>query len=109
MTKNPTLKNFWSLETIGFKDPLGTKSDENALAMFGEIIKFENGRYQVTWPWKANVSLPDNYKVAIERMKSLAWRFQTDPKLLCNYDDIIKQQLQQKVIEIVDTTEESKF
>ena len=42
-------------------------------------------------------------------MKSLIRRLQTDPKLLQSYDDTIKLQLEQGVIEMVDDSEESKF
>ena len=110
MTKNPTLENFWSLETIGIKDPIGAESDDDVLTRFGESIKFENDRYEVTWPWKADdISLPDNYQVAVDRMKSVVRRLQTDAKLLHRYDDTIKQQLEQEVIEVIDAAKESNF
>ena len=110
ITRNPTVENFWSLETIGIKDPFETEGDDDVLTRFGETIKFKNGRYEVTWSWKAdNIPLPDNYQMAVNRMKSLVQRFQTDPKLLHSYDNTINQQLQQGVIEVVDTTKESKF
>ena len=102
----PSLETLWSLENIGITDLLETNDDENALIRFNNTVKFVDGRYQVTWPWKAgNVLLPDNYKVAFDRLKSLVRRFRIDDKLLYSYDDTIKQQLSQKVIEIVDATE----
>ena len=110
ITKNPTLEMFWNLETIGIRDPVGAESDDDALMRFGETIRYENGRYQVTWPWKSDdISLPDNYQVAEDRMKSLVRRLQTDSKLLHRYDETLKQQLEQGVIELIDPGEESKF
>jgi len=79
ITKNPTLEVLWNLETIGIRDPVGAESDDDVLMKFSERIRCENNRYQVTWPWKADeISLPDNYQVAEDSMKSLVWRLQTD-------------------------------
>ena len=95
------------METIGIRDPIRADSDDDVLTRFSETIGFKDNRCQVTWPWKADISLPDNYQVAEDRMKSLVQRLQTNPKLLQSYDDIIKQQLEQGVIKMVDDSEES--
>ena len=101
----PHLENLWSLEMIGIKDPLSTESDDEALEKFCENVKFLNGRYHVTWPWKGdNVDLPDNFGLAFKRMKSLVHRLQLNKELLQNYDAIIKQQLDKGIIERVDTS-----
>ena len=101
----PHLENLWSLELIGIKDPLSTESDDEALEKFCENIKFLNGRYHITWPWKGdNVDLPDNFGLAFKRMKSLVHRLRSNKELLQNYDAIIKQQLDKGIIERVDTS-----
>jgi len=80
--KNPDLERFWHLETIGISDPLDAQSDDEALRGFNENIKFENERYQVTWPWKlGNEDLSHNFSVTVVRLKSLLRRFQVDKKL----------------------------
>ena len=105
LVKNPNLENFWCLETIGIKDSMCRESDDEALEKFCETIKYQDRRYQVTWPWKSDtVCLTDNYEVAIRRMKSLARRLQLDVRLLQIYDDVIKQQLNKGIIERVDDT-----
>jgi len=48
-------------------------------------------------------------RVAFDRLKSLVRRFHTDNDLLHSYDNTIRQQLSQKVIEIMDTTEQTNF
>ena len=49
------------------------ESDEEAIERFRETIKFEDGRYQVTWPWKSDsVCVSDNFEVVLRRLKSLA-------------------------------------
>ena len=65
LVQNPNLKRFWYLETIGIMDPIGRESDNKILEMFCKTIKFEDGRYQVTWPWKSDkLCISDNFDVA---------------------------------------------
>ena len=91
LIKNPDLEKFWCLETIGIKDPMGKENDEEAIVRFCETIKFEDGRYQVTWPWKSDsVCMSDNFEVALRRLKSLVRRLQGDANLLQKYDGIIR-------------------
>ena len=97
------------METIGIRDPVRADSDNDVLTRFSETIKFKDNQYHVTWPWKADISLPDNYQVAKDRMKLLVRRLQTDPKLLQSYDDTIKLQLEQGIIERIDDGKESQF
>ena len=90
--KNPDLERFWSLETIGIKDPMSKESDEEAIEKFCSTIKFEERKYQVSWPWKlSGICVSDNFEVAIRRMKSFVRRLQSDADLLKIYDGIIKQ------------------
>jgi len=58
VTRNPTLENFWNLETIDISDPIRADSDDDVLTRFSETIEFKDNWYQVTWPWKADISLP---------------------------------------------------
>ena len=48
--------------------------------------------------------LPDNFHVALRRMKLLTGRLREDEKLLLEYDAIIEQQLAKGVIERVDNS-----
>ena len=104
-----SLEDFWSLEAIGIKDTPYTKDDDFALERFNTTILFQNGRYQITWPWKSGHKcyLPDNLCLAFGRMKSLAKRLQNDRSLLYRYDQVIKDQLNQGIIERVTETESS--
>ena len=95
----------WSLEIIGIADPMIENDDDLALHKFCESVWFEDGRYQIKWPWKeSNVCLPDNYLLALRRMKSLVKRLQSDQVLLRKYDDIICQQLDRGIIERIDNS-----
>ena len=102
------LKDFWNLETIGIKEPFRETDDDLALQRFSESVRFENNRYQVTWPWKEeDLNLPENFALALGRLKSLIRRLQNEPENLKRYDAVIQGQLKRGIIEKVDhrTTE----
>jgi len=77
---NPRLEDLWCLEAVGINDPLMMNDDDEALEKFNKSIKFDRGRYQVTWPWKCCLS--DNYSLALSRIKILMNRLQSDKELL---------------------------
>ena len=61
-TLNETLHSFWELESLGIKQP-----DQCVLTEFEEKIKINNGRYQVSLPWKdVHSPLPGNYQLALK-------------------------------------------
>uniref|UniRef100_A0A914V113 Integrase catalytic domain-containing protein n=1 Tax=Plectus sambesii TaxID=2011161 RepID=A0A914V113_9BILA len=97
-----SVEEFWSLESIGIKDSPETKDDDLALQQLNETIEFENGRYNVKWPWKSECpQLPDNYWLCHGRLKSLMRRFSREAELLKKYDDIIQDQFAKEIIEKV--------
>ena len=66
-------------------------------------MRFENNRYQVIWPWKeADPNLPENFELALGRLKSLIRRLQNEPENLKRYDAAIQEQLKRGIIEKVD-------
>jgi len=73
---------------------------------FLDTLKFEENRYQVTWPWKEDIpELPSNKELAIGRLKSCMNRIKKKPELLMKYDKVIQDQLEKGVIEKVDATQ----
>lgn len=65
------LEEFWKLETLGIREPVQENDDDKALQKLNETIHFEDGHYQVTWPWKEeSPSLPTNYELAMGRLRS---------------------------------------
>ena len=90
---SPCLSDFWNLETIGICDPLHPKDDDRALDKFNTIC-YEEGQYFITWPWKSDVELPENFDVDFGRMKSLSHRIQADKMLLQQYSDVIRSQFE---------------
>ena len=72
---------------------------------FQETVTFENGRYQVRWPWKDEPpDLPVNKELALGRLKSTVSRMRNKPDLMKQYDSIIQDQLEKGVIEKVNST-----
>ena len=84
------LQKFWELEAIGIQDR--TEEIENAelFDQFHKTLQNVNNRYQVGWPWKSSkYELPDNYKLAEARLKSLVNNFQKDKESMTKYDEIL--------------------
>ena len=46
----PRLDIFWNLESIGIMDSPLTSDDNQALEMFNNTVKFDNGKYFVSGP-----------------------------------------------------------
>ena len=58
------VKKFWELENIGVSPYEGSVHDK-----FLDTIRFRDGRYEVSLPWKTHHALlPDNYEVAVSRL-----------------------------------------
>ena len=56
----------------------------------------------MTWPGKeTSPDLPDNYQLAVGRLKSTVQRLRKDPRLLRMYTDVINDQLNRGIIERV--------
>lgn len=86
----PDLAVFWNIETIGISEDSEVSENEKAMSAFKESIEFKDGRYQVKWPWKADVpDLPSNRNLAMGHLKSMAVRMKNKPDLLKQYDSVI--------------------
>ena len=102
ITKNPSIENFWKLETIGITDIPDLTDDDVAFEQFNNFICFQNGRYYVRWLWRYDcLDLPENLDVVIGTLKSLAKRFQRDKNLVIKYDDVITSGVKLGIIEKV--------
>jgi len=102
VTPTPNIEDFWNLETLGIRDPLDLTNDDKALKQFNGSIRFTEGRYQITWPWKCDhPDLSENFQVAVNRLRGLARRFDQDKDLLVKYNDVIQNQVELGVIEKV--------
>ena len=106
-----TLKTFWQHENSGLlKD-----GDEKLMAetdSFKTDIRFIDckGRYQVSLPWKNDISEPlsSHFELCKGRLLSLHSRLKQNPELLNEYDLIFKEQQTQGIIEKVVPENEMK-
>ena len=98
----PNLEDFWELESIGINDSPVECDNDVALKKFSETLKYDEGRYTVTWPWKEEqLDLPDNIALALGRLQSLVSRMRNNLELIQKFDDIITDQREKSIIEKV--------
>ena len=88
----PQLERFWDMETIGITDSPHSSDDDTAHALFQQSVSRDDGRYMVSWPWKPNHDLPDNYTLAKGRLTSLLRRLRREPDTLHAYDQVLQDQ-----------------
>ena len=92
------LRRFWELESLGV-----FPNDESVYERFTQSIKQKDKRYEVELPWKeSHPVLPDNYQLSEKRLKHLLTRLRNDPKVFQEYDAVIKGQLKEGIVEVVD-------
>ena len=91
------LHSFWNLEALGIEDV-----ESSVLEEFTQTVRFKEGHYELTLPWKnACPPLPDNYELSKKRLRGLLCRLKRSPDILHEYDTIIKDQLQQGIVEVI--------
>ncbi|XP_066923479.1 uncharacterized protein [Clytia hemisphaerica] len=77
-----------------------TEEDITVLQDFEKSTVFEEGRYHVSLPFKENSEpLGDNYRTAKKRLQHLHEQFSKDKQLFADYEQIINEQRNLKVIE----------
>ena len=93
------VEKLWDLETMGVKD-----EEAPVYEKFLDEVKFKDGRYEVSLPFKENRPyIEDNFGLSLRRLSQLKIK---DSKLLNAYDAIIaimKKQLAAGIIEQVNT------
>jgi len=91
------LQSFWELESLGIVGEERTLYDE-----FLAAVTIQNGRYVVMLPWKElHKPLPDNYHLSHRRLKGLLHRLRQTPDVLQQYDSIIRDEIEQGIVESV--------
>ena len=92
------LQTFWNLESFGVN---GT--EHSVLDEFQAKVRFEGGKYMISLPWKdPHQSLPDNYQLSLRRLQCL---LQCLKQVLAEYDAIIKKQIEQGIVEVVEPSD----
>ena len=95
------------MESIGIKESPIAADDDRALDNFNKTIRFTEGIYSMTRPWKeTSPDLPNNYQLAVGRLKSIVPMLRKDQRLLKMYTDVIQDQLDRRIIERVSSDTE---
>ena len=92
------LKRSWDLESLGI-----VSDEPSVYEKFMEGIIFNNMRYEVRLPWKdEHTILPDNYELSETRLRGLLRRLKQDPQVLKEYDTVIREQINNGIVEVVE-------
>ena len=93
------VKKLWDLETLGIKE-----NESSWVEKCIDKFEFVNGRYQIDLPFKENRRfMEDNFKLAENRLRNLKKKLEKEPEMLQKYDQIIKNQLDEGIVEKVKT------
>ncbi|VDN52737.1 unnamed protein product [Dracunculus medinensis] len=88
------LSQFWALEAIGIADPIDFIDDEEAYEQFEKSVRRnEEGRYAILYLGKSNFGL------IFGRLTSIWNKLLKDTSLRHQYNQIFKEQLDDKIIE----------
>ena len=95
-----------SLDVLGLPDTHHlSKPDDLVLEKFSHLTQDENGCYETNLIWKERLSkLKNNKAGSLGRLKNLARNHQQEPEKFKAYNDIIKAQIQDGIVEIAPVT-----
>jgi hypothetical protein len=104
----PDCRQFWELDAIGIgPSDKGRTEQHPTLEKFLSSVKFDQGRYSVNLPWKADKrsQLIDNYDVAKSRLNGLLRRLDKNPSLKEAYSRTLQDMKERAFIEEVHSRE----
>jgi len=102
LSTSAAINKLWAFDTIGITDANKSEleHEENALQQFYSNIKMVEQRYEVTWPWKTfPPPLQSNFGQARGHLETLINKHAIDPNFFHAYDQILKKQMIDGVIE----------
>lgn len=100
------LCRFWDYETLGIKEK---GEDDNFSKDYCRNVRFDGNHHEVSLLFRdEHPTIPDNYLVARNRLNSSLKRLRSNPELLQQYDNVIKEQLNSVVVESVDRSREEQ-
>lgn len=92
------LKRFWDLDVLGIQEEEPSLYDK-----FLAGVSYNGQRYEVKLPWKEfHAPLPDNLDLCQQRLSNLLKRLRRDPDILREYDAIIRNQIENNIIEPIE-------
>ena len=102
-----SLKKFWESESTGILDNSKIERQVPDIARQTDI-SFNGQHYETRLPWKEDcVPTSNNYGMCVARLQSLHHKLKNEPNLLSDYDKIIREQEQAKIVERIPEEETS--
>jgi hypothetical protein len=99
--KEDPIEKMWNLETLGIRDCPLENDEEKAILLFQKSLKKdEEGRFEVSWPWKSDSRPPDNFNLAFSRLNQLVPKLRANPQLHQGYQEIFDDYLKKGIISI---------
>ena len=96
------VQKMWDLETIGINEI------DDVYEGFLDNVRHTGERYTVKLPWKVgHKPIPTYYSVSLSRLKSQIYWLKSMPDVLESYDQILREKLEQGIIEEVSEQETS--
>ena len=92
-----TLRSFWELEYLGNEEV----ADDPMCDRFASTLQVENGRYQVSHPWRITMTFQITRPWVEEGCTAYLKRLQQNPEVLQEYHSIIREQLERDIVEEV--------
>ena len=87
------VRRFWEIEELPSKSSILVKPEEKiALAIVSDSLAYNDGHYSVSVPWKsAQPELPNNYKMAVNRLENTEKRLLRAPEIASAYQDVLNR------------------
>ncbi|XP_070515344.1 uncharacterized protein [Cardiocondyla obscurior] len=111
---NVTVSDLWSLDVLGIRDPIETRTKlEQEADMHETFLKTvrvnKKRRYEIKLPWLQNhPELPQNKKMALSRLQSTIQKLKAD-NVYMEYDAVFLEWLAEGIIERVPEEEEQNW
>ena len=100
------LQKFWEVDSCSGEVSFLSPQDKLVLEKTKKSIQFVDSHYRISIPWKGDsVYLPDNYSVAVNRLKNLEKRLAKNPEVARSYQETIEQHLEKGYIRQVNPSE----
>ncbi len=101
------MRRFWEIDISGVENfPMINKEERLLLERIENSVKFADDHYQVAIPWRENrIQLPNNYRMALQRLQSLEKRLQKCSQMAVAYSDVIAKHLEKGYIRKVNPSE----
>ena len=107
---NTNLKKFWEIEdTPSSKEqPIIRVEEKSALKKLEMSLRYDDKMYRVGIPWREDTTkLPDNYKMALQRLENTEKKLQRSPNLATAYKQVIESYIQKGYVRKIPEHEQS--